>query len=113
MAEKSAARTAAIATVIAAVIGSMGAVAAALLSGNGPKPKPVRVAAAYLTAPVTSFNVRCPSTFRFEGKIDVEGGTGDVVYRWLWSDGPAGQTSFGDRQRVAVDGPGSVPVTDE
>ncbi len=106
--------SAARATVVAAAITAIGAIIVAIVAkGDDAKADPVRVAGASLTTTASSFSSRCPLTFRLEGKLDIEGGTGDVIYRWLRSDGFGAPTVPGDRQRVAVNGPGSVPVTDE
>jgi hypothetical protein len=115
MTDLPAAKVAARATIIAAVLTLIGVIITVLVknSDDGGGSDPARVAAVSLTAPVRSFRLKCPFTFSFDGKIDVEGGTGNVVYRWLHSDGFGGPTSLGDRKQVAVGGPGSVTVTDE
>lgn len=98
------------------LIGTLGAAVIAGLvtqAGDDPEAEPERVAGVTLSSQIGTFAVRCPVTIVFEGTIDVEQGTGEVVYRWLRSDGFNQPTTAGERQRIAVDGPGSVTVTDE
>jgi hypothetical protein len=114
MSDVSVAKIGLIGTLGVAVIG--GIVTLVVEFGKDDPPEdtnPVQVAGVALDAETTSFYVQCPITVAFTGTIDVESGTGDVVYRWLRTDGFNQPTSVGERQRISVDGPGSVSVTDE
>jgi hypothetical protein len=107
------AKIAAAGTLGAALIGGVVAVYTSRADSPEPTPALVRVARVELSADVGTFSARCPITIDFTGRIDVESGTGEVIYRWLRSDGFMEPTSVGDRETVAVDGPGTVLVTDE
>jgi hypothetical protein len=113
MSDVSAAKITVIGSIAVALIGGAVAIYTNKDDGGDPPADPVRVAGVSVETDVSSFTVRCPITVTFTGTLDVESGTGDVVYRWLRSDGFNQPTATGDRQRVAVAGPGSVTVTDE
>src|SRR4051812_2351264 len=114
MSDVPAAKIALIGTLGAALIGA-GVTIYAANRGNGSDPPadPVRVAAASVAVDAASFYVRCPFTVTFTGTIDVQSGTGQVVYRWVHSDGANQPMAVGERQTVAVDGPGNVTLTDQ
>jgi hypothetical protein len=80
---------------------------------SDPPADPVRVAGASVAVDAASFYVRCPFTVTFSGTIDVQSGAGRVVYRWLHSDGFNQPIAAGERQTVAVDGPGNVTLSDQ
>jgi hypothetical protein len=113
MSDVSAAKVTVIGTITAALIGGAALIVANRDDAKDDPADSVRVAAASVAADAASFYVRCPFTVTFTGTIDVESGTGYVVYRWLHSDGFNQPTSRGERQRVKVDGPGNVTLTDE
>jgi hypothetical protein len=94
------------ATILAALIGLGGFLL--FKPGNGPK-----VASVALSAQVTEFFEACPTTLRFDGRIEVDGGTGTLVYRFRYVDAMNGPTIDGERHQVSVDGAGTVRVTDE
>lgn len=106
-------------TIAVAIIAAVGSVATAVATGllmQEPDAEPetsVSVAGATLTSPALQFYSRCRTTFSLTATIDVEGGTGPIVYRWLRSDEFENPTLASDRRVTQVDGPGSVVVTDE
>ncbi|MCW2777803.1 MAG: hypothetical protein JWN17_1528 [Frankiales bacterium] len=97
-----------------AVITAAGGVVGAVASGapDAPAPSTLRVSGVDLTARVRSFDARCPLTLTFHGRIDVEGGSGEVVYRWLRTD-DVGETETGSLQSLPAEGARSAEVTDE
>ncbi|HKE67174.1 MAG TPA: hypothetical protein VKB59_21350 [Micromonosporaceae bacterium] len=96
------------ATIVAALIGLGGYVLLSPDEKGGPE-----ITGVSLTAQVTDFELACPTTLRFDGKIDVDGGKGILVYRFTYVDTVGGQTTNGELQRVSVDGAGTVQVADE
>jgi hypothetical protein len=80
-------------------------------TGNGTQPSSpaspgFRVVEAILRADPGSYTGACPTTIKFTGRISVAGGSGDVSYRFLRSDGASSPV-----QRLHFSAPGSADVS--
>jgi hypothetical protein len=107
-------------TVVGAVVtGLLGLVTALIValvqgsSGGTPATPGVTVQDVSLSSKVGSFNVKCPVTFAYEGRISVSEGRGDVAYRFVYREGIDDAETTGDIQTVSFAGPGSAPVRHE
>lgn len=99
-----------LAAVITGALGLVTAVVTGVFQRAPTTADPLLIEEVQLGSTVGSFNVRCPTTIVFEGRISVSGGRGDVAYRLVHTDGfSAGETS--DEVKVVhFEGPGSAPV---
>jgi hypothetical protein len=80
-------------------------------TGNSTQPSPstapgFRVVEAILRADPGSYTGLCPTTIKFTGRISVAGGSGDVSYRFIRSDGASSPV-----ERLHFPGPGSADVS--
>lgn len=97
--------------VVAAVItGLFGVWVAFIKEGGGENGGP-HVAEVQLSSTIGQFNVRCPTTVRFDGEISVDRGSGAVSYRFRYSDGFNNPEQTGPVQEASFDGPRTATVT--
>ena len=64
--------------------------------------EPLRVTAVALTVDPREYKGPCPALFTFRGTVTVEGGPGEITYKWLRSDGA---TAPVEKLKLAVPGP--------
>lgn len=97
--------------IITGVLGLVTALIVALTQADGDEPTTaLQVQEVSLTSPVGQFNVRCPMTFAYEGRISVSAGSGDVAYRFVYREGIDQAETAGDIRTVPFAGPGSAPI---
>ncbi len=104
--------------ILVALIGALGAVAAALISSgalsgsvasSAPAPdasKGFRIAEVFLWADPFDYAGPCPVTITFSGRISAAGGAGTVTYKWLRNDGASAPV-----ETITFSGPGSKDIS--
>jgi hypothetical protein len=93
------------------VVGIVGVIATAVVSigiaiyqhesGSATEP-PVNIDSIHLAAPVTSFNLRCPTTLVYDGRIDVDSGRGTASYQFSYHDGIDGSEKYEPIKEIKV-----------